>query len=508
MPAMPFKGISDATTAAAAPPPPVALPAPVDATPPAAASPRAVRWKLALVVLLAAVMATLVVAHVRGVNGPHYWTWSWRRLPAWPLYALMLCAAAPFAAAQWLHARGAGIKRCLALVAASTLLLQVAAMWVQPPGHLRRMVDAVESANVNYFADAKVLAEQPNIPATDWLSQYPQVLPLLHIHARYKPPGLLLYYYGLIQLLGTGHAAAAAGGAIMALLAALGGPATYAMLRQLGCGRDGAFCGAAFMAITPSLVLFWPQFDQAYVSIACGLVGLWAAALNAKRLGRGVLLAAAFGLLLALASFASYTLLTLGVVLALQTILHVGDTRGRGTAWAMGACGAAFASVGIAYLLLWAITGFDPVATYVQITTSLGHDMVGLARPFPRHIPFDLLDYALGLGWVGALLAAMAIAAMGRGVWRIFSHGPVERVTFLALLQLLAIAFTGLLPGETARTWMIYMPLMMAAIGAELSGWPARARWVAYGCLWVIGVVICQNMTFIYMGPEFDGPRW
>jgi hypothetical protein len=47
----------------------------------------------------------------------------------------------------------------------------------------------------------------------------------------------------------------------------------------------------------------------------------------------------------------------------------------------------------------------------------------------------------------------------------------------------------------------------MAPIGLELSRWPVRARMIVYACLWLIMVVICQNMAFIYMGPQIDGPR-
>jgi hypothetical protein len=47
----------------------------------------------------------------------------------------------------------------------------------------------------------------------------------------------------------------------------------------------------------------------------------------------------------------------------------------------------------------------------------------------------------------------------------------------------------------------------MAPIGFELSRWPLRARLTVYVCLWLVTVVICQNMTFLYMGPELDGPR-
>jgi hypothetical protein len=54
---------------------------------------------------------------------------------------------------------------------------------------------------------------------------------------------------------------------------------------------------------------------------------------------------------------------------------------------------------------------------------------------------------------------------------------------------------------------MLLLPLLMAPIGCELAGWTPRRRAVVYACLWLITVMICQNMTFIYMGPELDGPR-
>ena len=80
-------------------------------------------------------------------------------------------------------------------------------------------------------------------------------------------------------------------------------------------------------------------------------------------------------------------------------------------------------------------------------------------------------------------------------------------LTFLALLQIFTVAAAALLPGEAPRLWMPMLPLLMAPIGLELTTWPARYRMVAYACLWLIMVLICQNMAFIHMGPALDGPR-
>ena len=131
-------------------------------------------------------------------------------------------------------------------------------------------------------------------------------------------------------------------------------------------------------------------------------------------------------------------------------------------------------------------------------------DLIPLIRPFPRHILFDVLDFALGSGWISFLLVLFLLVATGR---HLFDRTPRNRFVLLALLQIGVVAGAALLPGETARLWMVLMPLLMAPVGFELATWPPRYRAVAYGCLWLMLVVICQNMTFIYMGPELDGPR-
>jgi hypothetical protein len=63
-------------------------------------------------------------------------------------------------------------------------------------------------------------------------------------------------------------------------------------------------------------------------------------------------------------------------------------------------------------------------------------------------------------------------------------------------------------PGENARLMLWAMPMLMIPIGIELArGFPLGARLTVYACLWLVTAVICQNMVFLYMGPELDGPR-
>lgn len=148
-----------------------------------------VRLKLFAVIALTIAAAALVMAHVNGVNGPSYWRWPWRRLTTFPLYGWMTAAALPFFVGQFIYGNGILRRRlALALVTVSALALELAAIATQPPGGLRRAVIIVENAgNTSYFTAAKLLYQQPNISVSQWLEIFPNVVPMLMIHARYKP---------------------------------------------------------------------------------------------------------------------------------------------------------------------------------------------------------------------------------------------------------------------------------------------------------------------------------
>src|SRR4051812_5360227 len=83
---------------------------------------RVPRYKTLLVILLTIAMAALVILHLKHLNGPWYWIWSWRRLP-WVLYPAMLVAGAPFCVAQWLCGKGK-LRPALIALAIATLSLQ------------------------------------------------------------------------------------------------------------------------------------------------------------------------------------------------------------------------------------------------------------------------------------------------------------------------------------------------------------------------------------------------
>jgi hypothetical protein len=466
--------------------------------------------KLAVVLLLTAVIVALVLLHVPGVNGPWYWQWTWRRL-SWWVWPAMLAAAAPFAAAQWANVRGR-IKSALLLLALATLCLELTALAFQPPAGLRRLAAIVrDTTNTSYWMDATILhGGGSNVSVAQFLTAYADLLPQMHLHTQFKPPGLVLYYHALIELLGDRDAAAWAGGIGIALLAAAAPPACWLMLRKLGRDGDGddgeadeaAFCGASFFALCPSLVLFLPQFDQAYPLLACLILVAWTSATRDASWQAAV----ACGLVIAVALFCSYIFLTLGCFFAASLVLIFAD-RDRAAAGRAILCAClAAATCVFAYVLLFLATGFHAIETFQAISAMQVRGLLALwpPRPFPLHVAWDVYDFALGSGWISYGLVVFFLASIGR---RLFDHSPQHRFVLLALIQILAVAGAALLPGETARLWLPLMPLLMAPVGLELARWPAKQRWIVYACLWVILVAVAQNMTFIYMGEAIDGPR-
>jgi hypothetical protein len=155
-----------------------------------------------------------------------------------------------------------------------------------------------------------------------------------------------------------------------------------------------------------------------------------------------------------------------------------------------GAIAGGVALVGL--LLLLAIIGYDPIATF-RSAWRLQHALLAQhadERPYPTTILFDLTDFIFGAGWIGPLLAALY-----------FAQPDVKRhrlLVVLALGQILLVAVLALLQSETARVWDLMLPLLMIPIGLELARWPRSARAAALATLSLVLAAICQNMLFLY----------
>ena len=467
--------------------------------------------KLAVVLFSTLVLRALLTNHVDGLNGPDYWDWPWRTMDGYRLFPAMLAAATPFFLAQYLHRRrsiGSFTVPLLALML-STLALQLTAVGIQkkPFGFERITQRVMHPITTSYYTDATSFTS-----LNDWLQSFPDSLMSYHTHSRNKPPGPILYYVFLQRIFGVTPRAAAAGGLLVAVLAALSIPACYTLIKLSTEGnREAAFFGASFLALCPGLLLFFPQFDQVYPILTCGLIGSWFLTLRGDRLVCSV----AYGALLSIVFFVSYSLLVLGFSLSLYAVIFVRERPWQNGVIAVKHVFVALGTFAGLYGVFWLFTGFDPVETFRQSLANQAVLAARLDRPYPQSIFFDLTDFALGSGWIGVILTFFflwrktvgtnadddAETGAESGESRPMSgsrYDPSLVMSLLFLFQILTVAVSGLLRTETARVWIFLLPLLMFPIGNELAGWRFFPRLVVYFCLWFLMSSVLQNMRLIY----------
>jgi hypothetical protein len=253
--------------------------------------------------------------------------------------------------------------------------------------------------------------------------------------------------------------------------------ATYWFINTATRDRDAALAGASYFALTPALIVFLPQFDQIYPALACALLVTWMLALRTGKLSWSI----ALGVILWLITFTTYTLLVLGVFLIGYWFL----TRAEGRR-ALKISAISLAIIVAMYALLWITTGYNPLATFRTVLTLQSAMKTELNRPWLATVPADFVDLLMGLCWLALLLL----------VFHFINRHNRSSIAWLGLVQILIVAFTGLLPGETARVWMFMVPLLMVPVGLELSRWLPQHRWMVYLCLWLLVMMTGQNLRF------------
>ena len=236
-----------------------------------------IRIKLSIVLILTALLSAGLIAHVHWLNGPEYWKWPWRHVPAARWYPPMLLAAAPLL----LVASFARLRNIFALplLMISMLGLQIAAaaMPESPPG-LRRLIYTIESpSNTSYFADAD---RSMDIPIAQLLHDYPRLMPQFQMHSQEKPPGPILFFRAILAMFGPSDRTALIAALTIAALATLAIPATYLLISVLTKQPGAALFGAMFIALSPGLVLHLPQMDQLYPIFTAALIIAWHRALS------------------------------------------------------------------------------------------------------------------------------------------------------------------------------------------------------------------------------------
>jgi hypothetical protein len=451
------------------------------------------RWKLWLVLVMAAFFAISVYFHRFHLNSHYYHTWAWRRLPGWPTYLMFGAASVPFFAGQYLAGRRRNAVPLALVTISMSLLMLAGALAQRTPPNLDHITAVEGGWNTGYFQAAQILQ---GVPVKQWLSQYPRMAPFLGLHPRTKPPGLILFETALIDLLGPDPGTALVAGLIVGLAAILSVWATYSFILFFGKDERAAFYGASYFALCAGPVLFFPDFDQIYPIVTLAVTVLWALSLEKDRLHYS----AALGIVYAAATFFTY----LPGVLAFFLIGYAWLGTRHEPRWRITRiikhAAAALAVFGFVYLMLWALTGFNPITTFIACIHQVGELWEGLvktgapARHLPGTIPADLYDFALGSGWISYLLAGFYLASAANG-----KRDARTKIVLLGLAQIVFVAFAGLIQGETSRLWIFLLPMLMMPVGLELSKWEKRPRLAVYAVLLILTVMIEQSMTFFYL---------
>ena len=453
--------------------------------------------KTGIITLVTIVLFVLVYQHTPWINGPWYWTWPWRRLDGFSLYASMFMGFIPFLSAQILYDKKVmSLWSSLSLIMISMFCMEVISMGMQSASfdYIRIILIVENPITTSYFTDALNVS---NIQ--QFLSSFHENLDSFHLHAKNKPPGFILYYVMMLFLFKEPEIAALAGGIFIGLLATLTIPATYFLTRVLTNDRNAAFNAASYISITPALILFFPEFDQILPILTCLLIGSWVLALEKNKKRYSLL----FGIVLSASVFMNWALLVLGGFLLMYTFYSLIQSKGQQYAQIVKHSFTAFMTVLVIYLVLWLVSGYDPIATFLknlslqlsmkkELAITLGPSY-SFYPPYPDTILFDLLDFALGAGWIGVLLVLMF---MGRKVHE-KKRDHELLVSCFCLLQLFIVAVGGLLASETARLWIFMLPLFLVPVGLELTTFNLSSRIGSFLLVWVLMVVICQNMLFI-----------
>jgi hypothetical protein len=419
--------------------------------------------RAALTVTIGIVFAILVFAHLPGLNGPDYWIWHWqRRGDVLRVVLLFALAAIPALVAQYVRSRA----MALLLVCASVVALQFAGSG----GVARIERIAHDQLQTSYFTVADSIVKTPGI---DWLGQYDELLRRAPQHATTKPPGPVAFYIAIIRLAGSARAPLVMAIAI-SLLSAAAVIATWWMARTLTDDDGVALETATLLTLAPSMTLFFLYLDPIYPLFACAMLATWWTAL--QRESRSA--AAVFGLVLFATTMISYTLLVLGVPLAGMALMR---WRRRSTyelaAIALGVVMAMHALFALA-------TGFNPISAFRTALAMQAYQLPLLHRPWPKTIPFDLLDFFLGAAWVPLVPAICWIARR-------------RDVTSWLVVTPFVVAVTGLIQAETARVWIFLLPLLFLPAARELRTWSARQRLAVHATMVMVVIALYMNMVFI-----------
>jgi hypothetical protein len=472
-------------------------------------------WLIIGAITLAYVVA-LIADLSPYVRGPDEWRWArwpdprWERL--WPLVlALVLIALG----VRWIDRRAQRetarrwIAIGVALLVVCAPLVQLIALRADKLNPFEALYDRAVDRGANSYFSASLLFD--NVDQV--LRTYPQLMPQLEVHAQVHPPGLpLLYWLGfkafaaapdaaqpvaawfrqlecnepdLVQLPDTQSASAVVGMALPLLANMVTVWCVYQLARRRFGWRAGLY-GAALWVLVPSAILFPGAWALVYPSLAC-LTWLLVDVGLARRQVGWFLLA---GIVMSVGTFLELGTAALALFLVLYILAHylierrnpLRDLRFLLPSVVLAVLGVF--SVWIVYQLRFGVSLPQFVAAMYPI--HVGYEFNRLTWLFNHPYEFAV--------FVGLPIFCLAVIAFARSVKQV-CRGPeraqVDALSLSLLASLLVLTAVDPARDETARTWMLFMPLAVVVAARFFSAdqpQPDRFSW-----LW--GLLTIQVVT-------------
>jgi hypothetical protein len=453
--------------------------------------------RVVLVLVVAGFFVVAVYRHLFNVNSEYFYQLPWQWIASRRIYPVLIPLGIPFFIGQMIYLRRPALLwMALGLVTLSTFGLIIGGAVVQrDPSGFSRISDEVKSRwTTGYFESAAKLVDRP-LSMRQVLRRYPTLLQYFYLHPRQKPPGTILFEMAIIRILGEGTSGAMASGLLIAAIASLSVITTYKFVADVTQDRAAGFFAASYLALCPSLLFFFPDFDSCFANLTAILAVLWAAALRQDRARWSVALGVAY----ALASSITYLVGVLPLFLGGFAIIQWrSDPRCDWTRIIKHLAIALIVFVAF-YAILWALTGFNPIATFLECKRQLDilwSKLLGVYHYRHHSLPWtfftDLYDFALGSGWISFVLAGFYFRSAWKEGWTMQAW-----LALVAVGQFVVIAMIGLLQTETSRIWIFMYPMLMLPIGLELARWRPGARIAVFAALLLLAILMCQSMEFM-----------
>ena len=422
---------------------------------------------------------------LNGMPSVTKWGWPWQDLGILPMSLAML---APFVLITIVVWTSGQVTNHFHFTLAFTALviahfcLQLFSVMADPRG-LQRIAQIVASADATaYFTDATRIRNLP-----EWLSHFHELN--LTGHAKFHPAGPVVYYYGFLKLFGP-DAGAFLGGCAVGLLASLGCVAMYHFAGLWTSDRKTRLVASAFYTLIPGLTAFFPEFDQIYPILSMLIVLTFVKSLEEP--ASWYRYAAPCGALIFIATFSAYNLLTIGAFPALYSAFWLWTRRTERTTGivVLRTSAAALATTVSLYLLLWITTGYNAPAAFRHSVQGMQGGNEALGRPYWISIFTDMYDFALGAGII-------AVPILFFHLRRPRQNRTGTAMTWIGLATILTVDLSGLLRGETARTWLFLQPFLVVPVALELGRLEWRRKTALLLLQWWILVCIKTKMSFI-----------